>query len=146
MLATRNSASDPDLRTASTQDSVENTLGSPLGKDTDDGLSTAHGTGRQPLHWSFAAHAGIRSVQSPSVDLANASVHADAWRRVARDLPVHVKDREPGLAVGARHWNEVIVRGSGASASVVAAVGITDAGLHRLLPFEGLKEGFAQIA
>ena len=147
MLAARSPVSTPDVQAGSAQESVENALSLPLGKCTDHGFPAAHAIGREPLQWDFAPRAGIRSVQPSPVDTANASVHADAWRRVARDLPVHLKDGgEPGLAGRARHWNETIVRASGVSASVVAAVGITDAGLHRLLPFDGLKEGFAQIA
>jgi len=143
MLATRSSAGEPDMRTESAQDSVESARSVSLGKSTDHGFPAAQATG----YGDFATRAGIRALPSPPVDLANASVHADAWRRVARGLPVHLKDDgEPGLAAHTRGWNETIVRGSGVSASVVAAVGITDAGLHRLLPFDGLKEGFAQIA
>jgi hypothetical protein len=147
MLAARSSASKPDVQTGSAQESVENAPSLPLGKSTDHGFPAAHATVREPLQWDFAQRAGIRSVQPSPVDTANASVHADTWRRVARDLPVHLKDgAEPGLAGRAWHWNETILRGSGGSATVVAAVGIADAGLHRLLPFDGLKEGFAQIA
>ena len=147
MPATRDSASALDLRTASARELVEEALGSSLRNGTDDGRLRAHAGLRAPRHWDFTASAGIRSGQRPPADLADASFHADAWRRVARDLPAHLEnDRQPGFGGHPRCWNEAIIRGSGVFASVVAAVGITDAGLHRLRPFDGLKEGFAQIA
>ena len=126
MLAHR-SASDSDLRTASAHGPDEEALGSSLGNATDRGFPTAQATRRELLPWDLAARSGIHV---PDVGLATASVHAEAWRRVARDLPLHLKDGgEPALVARTRHWNETVIREPGVSASVVESV---NAPAHRM--------------
>jgi hypothetical protein len=83
-------------------------------------------------------------VSPPSAD---AAINSAAWRRIARDLPVHLDDySEHGLNVATASWNPDPGKTlTCAPLPVVAAVGV-DMGPHRLRQFEGLKEGLASIA
>jgi hypothetical protein len=72
---------------------------------------------------------------------------AEAWRRVARDLPWHLKDGgEPALVARTRHWNETVIRGTGVSALLLPQWGSRMPGCTDCCRSTGLKEGFARIA
>jgi Ca2+-binding RTX toxin-like protein len=82
-----------------------------------------------------------------SVSGGDVPINTGAWRRIARDLPVHLDEcLASGMNVAVAFWNpDLGMQRTYALLSVVAAVGI-DMGPHRLRQFEGLKEGLAPIA
>jgi len=85
--------------------------------------------------------------ESPSSKSSGATAHEVSWRRIARDLPAFLGDCRDGHP-GALSWpsqRAFDLSSSDATAPVVPAVGIVDTGRNRLLRFEGLSEGFAQI-
>jgi len=72
---------------------------------------------------------------------------ARAWRRIARDLPVHL-ERYAESGLGASAWFPSLTYGAsllGASAQVIPAVGLAGAARDQLRPLEGLSEGLRHL-
>jgi hypothetical protein len=84
----------------------------------------------------------------PAIGAQDASplAHANAWRRIARELPDYLEISD-GFADVAFERRRVQVRAglSGGPLPIVGAVGLVDTGRHDLRLFEGLKEGFASV-
>ncbi|MGH8674843.1 MAG: hypothetical protein ACREVG_11080, partial [Burkholderiales bacterium] len=97
--------------------------------------------------FSRLADIGTRpAARASAASGADAAVNAAAWHRIARDLPIHLDGYiESGMNVSIAFRNPN-VGPMDTSLPVVAAVGVTDTGGHRLRQFEGLKEGIASIA